>query len=48
MTETVDRDGEWVMNSKLINEVFLSRSRSVRDMSQIFQLLRFQNRMLTL
>lgn len=46
MTETVDRDGEWVMNFKLINEVFLSRR--VPDMSQIFQLLRLQNRMLTL
>lgn len=48
VTDTVDRDGEWVMNFKLINEVFLSRSRSVPDMSQIFQLLRLQNRMLTL
>lgn len=46
VTETVDRDGELVMNFKLINEVFLSRS--VPDMSQIFQLLRLQNRMLTL
>lgn len=49
MTETVDinrrPDGEWVMNFKLINEAFISR---VPDMSQIFQLLRLQNQILSL
>lgn len=40
VTETVDRDGEWLMNFKLMHGVFFSRSRSVSDMSQIFQLLR--------